>query len=287
MATAATTTATTTSTQPTWQQTEFGQLILRPFASAPYPHASRDAGFKGREKEFPRDPHYTDSTVGIFIPSHFVARDDAVHFVVYFHGHTNNVAKTIAEYNMPERFAATKLNAILIIPQGPRDAGDSGGGKLELDRGGFANLITEVHEFLLEQRKIRAKQIGRIALAAHSGGYKVTAAILDHGGMAEHITDTLLLDSTYGSLEWFAEWCAADRSHRLVSIFTEHLADENTELMALLDDLAVPYSELDESKLTDDQLRPRRPLFMPTTDGHGHIPTKYFTQLLSTSALSD
>jgi len=278
--------ATTTTTQPGWQQTEFGQLILRPFASAPYPHDSRAEGFKGREKLFPRDPHYTDSTVGIFVPTHYVARDDAVHFVVHFHGHGNNVAKTVAEYKMPQRFAAAKINAILIVPQGPRDAGDSGGGKLELDRGGFANLITEVHEFLLEQQKLRAKQIGHIALVAHSGGYKVTAAILDHGGLAEHITDVLLLDASYGSLEWFADWCVADRAHRLVSIFTEHLADENTELMALLDDFAVPYAELDENKLADDQLRSRQPIFIPTTAGHGYIPTQYFTQLLSTSALS-
>ncbi|MEA2709378.1 MAG: hypothetical protein QOF78_1979 [Phycisphaerales bacterium] len=274
-------------TQPSWEETEFGQLILRPFKSAPYPHESRDAGFKGKTKEFPRDPHYTDSTVGIFIPAHYVARaDDAVHFVMYFHGHGNNVAKTLAEYKMPQRFSAAKINAILIIPQGPRDAPDSGGGKLELDRGAFATLITHVQTFLLDQRKIRAKQVGNVALAAHSGGYKVAAAVLDHGGMAEHVTDALLFDSAYGSLEWFSAWCAAERSHRLVSIFTEHLADENEQLMALLDKAGVPYARLDESKLTDDQLRARQPIFMPTTAGHGYVPSKFFTQLLSTSALA-
>src|SRR5687768_13252105 len=161
MAKAATTTPSpTTTSQPIWQETPFGQLILQPFESAPYPHASRADGFKGKTQHFPREPHYTDSTVGIFIPAHFAAgQNDPVHFVVYFHGHGNNVAKTIAEYKMPQRFASAKINAILIIPQGPRDAGDSGGGKLELDRGGFATLITDVHEFLLWQHRIRARQV--------------------------------------------------------------------------------------------------------------------------------
>ncbi len=51
-------------TKPAWNATQSGQLLLRSFANAPYPHASRAEGFK----TFPREPHYVDSTVGIFIP---------------------------------------------------------------------------------------------------------------------------------------------------------------------------------------------------------------------------
>src|SRR5258706_15234671 len=71
------------STQPTWQTTPQGQLVLRAFRNAPYPHPSRAQRFKGRATTFPADPHYTDSTIGIFIPSGY-APGDAVDYVVHF-----------------------------------------------------------------------------------------------------------------------------------------------------------------------------------------------------------
>src|SRR6185503_2200533 len=98
----------------------------------------------------------------------------------------------------------------------------------------------------------------------HSGGYKVTAAILDHGGLVPHVNDVLLLDSSYGSLQWFADWCKADPSHRLVSLFTDHLADENQELMASLDKVGVAYAKLDEANVTPQQLAAPGPSFMHT-----------------------
>src|SRR5256885_4701545 len=34
--------------------------------------------------------------------------------------------------------------------------------------------------------RIRTERIGKVALSAHSAGYRVTAAVLDHGGMGEN-----------------------------------------------------------------------------------------------------
>jgi hypothetical protein len=136
--------------------------------------------------------------------------------------------------------------------------------------------------------------VGKIVLTAHSGGYKVTAAILHHGGMAEHITDVLLLDASYGSLEWFADWCKAGATkaaktrttaeHRLVSLFTDHLADENQQIMKLLDGAGVKYRQLDEGKLTDEQLTARGAVFMHTKGPHDQVPVDYFGRLVGTSA---
>ena len=122
-------------------------------------------------------------------------------------------------------------------------------------------------------------------LAAHSGGYKVTAAILHHGGMPEHVTDVLLLDASYGSLEWFADWCKASPDHRLVSLFTDHLADENQSILDLLDAAGVQYRQLDEPKLTDDQLTARGPAFMHTKGPHDQVPIDYFGRLVKASAV--
>jgi hypothetical protein len=271
------------SIEPTWASRPDGELILRSFANAPYPHASREKGFKN----YPQAPHYTDSTVGIFIPKAYVA-GDTVNYVVHFHGHVNHVSEVLKKYRLPEQLAASKLNAILIVPQGPKDASDSGCGKLELDKNGLKNLLDEVTAYLKSQGKIKTDKIGKVALSAHSGGYKVTAAVLDHGGMSDQITDVLLLDASYGSLEWFSAWCAGAKDRRLVSLFTDHLADENKTIMDLLAKATVKYDVLEEKTLTDSSLTARRPMFMHTTLAHNDVPMKmnYFQRLLATSSLS-
>src|SRR6185436_12978172 len=107
-----------------------GQFILRPFEHAPFPHKSRDEGHKYGKTFFPRDTNYADSTVGIVIPDGYQP-GDTVDYIVHFHGWGNHVSKVIKEYKLMEQLKAAKVNAILLVPQGPKDASDSGGGKLE------------------------------------------------------------------------------------------------------------------------------------------------------------
>ena len=274
-------------TQPSWITTDDGQLVLRPFAGAPYPHASREQGFKGSSAFFPKAGHYDDSTVGIFIPKNYTP-GERVDFVVHFHGHRNEVATAIKTFRLTQQLAASGVNSILIVPQGPKDAADSGCGKLELDNGGMKALLDEVTLFLQTEGKVRSREIGSVVLSAHSGGYKVTAAILDHGGLESNITDVLLLDASYGSLDRFAAWCAGGKDRRLVSLFTDHLKDENQELMKLLDQSKVIYERIDDEKnATDEAFSIRRALFIPTTLPHNDVPMKsdYFRRLLATSSL--
>jgi len=278
------------STEPNhdWTTNDLGQLIFRPFKSAPYPHPSRANGYKGSATTYPVAGHYDDSTVAIFIPRNFVQRD-TVNYVVHFHGHANHISKVVPQYKLPEQLVESNVNAILIVPQGPKDAADSGCGKLELDKNGLKNLLDEVTTFLNEEGKIHTRQIGHVAISAHSGGYKVAAAVLDHGGLPDQITDVLLLDASYGNLEQFSAWCDASSNHRLVSLFTDHLAPENKTLMDLLAKSKVKFDLLDEPALKDEMFLPRRPLFMHTSLKHNDVPMQnhYFARLLKTSALAN
>jgi ABC-type proline/glycine betaine transport system substrate-binding protein len=269
-----------------WQTISEGVLIIRPFANAPYPHASRADGYKAQGKTFPREPHYVDSSIGIFIPNEYAA-GETVDYVVHFHGWGNHVSNAVKQFALTKQLADAKVNAILLVPQGPKDASDSGCGKLEMDTNGFKNLIEEVTQYLTDEQRIKTKTIGNIALSAHSGGYKVTGAILDHGGLTEHITDVPLLDASYGSLPSFAEY-ARGKDRRLVSLFTEHLADENQELMELLKKARIAYTTLDESMLKPEQFAARQPIFMATKLAHNDVPMKneYFRLLLQTSQLA-
>lgn len=271
----------------TWSHTPAGDILLRSFTAAPYPHASRTNGYSSSNGTFPKEPHYTDSTVGIVIPPGYVP-GDTVDYVVHFHGWGNHVSKVLEQYNLPAQLAAAKVNAILLVPQGPKDAKDSGDGKLELDPGGFKRLIDEVTAFLLSEGKIRSDQIGKVVLTAHSGGYKVTARILHHGGLTDHISDVILLDASYGNLDDFAAFAAGHADTRIVSFHTKHLDDENKELQGLLDKAHVPYRDVSEPDLSITTVAPRGVTFVSTTLAHDDVPTKkdYFTLTVGTSALA-
>ena len=100
--------------------------------------------------------------------------------------------------------------------------------------------------------------------------------------MNDHITDVILLDSSYGSLEYFVDWVKGDASRRLVSLFTDHLAKTNDIFM---DDLAkahVTFQKLDEATASDAEFEHRGVTFMHTKGPHDQVPVDYFGRLLKT-----
>jgi hypothetical protein len=281
--------ATTPTTQPTnvWTASDFGRLILRPFATAPYPHASRADGWKNSAGSVFTPDHYADSTVGLFVPEGYTP-GDAVDLVVYFHGHKNHVSRVIDTFKLEGQIAKAGVNAILVVPQGPLDVPDSGGGKLERDDGGFARFVTEVAAYLKAEGVTRSDHIGTIALAAHSGGYQVTASILHRGGLTDRITDVILLDASYGGLQWFADFAKARPDARIMSFHTKHLDDENIELAALLDKAGVDHRDVAETDLSSATLAPAGVTFISTTLAHDDVPSAkdYLSLCLRTSHLA-
>jgi len=270
-----------------WVSSPLGDTIIRPFAHAPYPHASRENGHIYQGKKYEAATSYSDSSVGIFVPAGYQP-GQVVDYVIHAHGWNNHVSQVLDHYRLREQLSASGVNAILIVPQGPRDAPDSGGGKLELDKGAFKELLTEITDYLVKCRRIHTHTIGKIVLSTHSGGYAVTGAILHHGGLTDHITDVLLFDSSYGSLDWFVDWVAAGRKRRLVSIFTEHLASENFMLISSLQARRFPFTTQMVPDMTDEALEKRHAIFLHTRDiEHDEIIQKIdlFDRFLRTSAL--
>ncbi|HEY3414875.1 MAG TPA: hypothetical protein VGM51_17725 [Armatimonadota bacterium] len=265
------------------QKTPEGELILRSFANAPYPHRSRENGYTVNGKAFDAATHYSDSTVGIFIPAG-LKPGEATDFVVHFHGHMNHVSQVFEEYNLRKEFVQSGMNAILLVPQGPKDATDSGDGHLELDAGGFEALLREVAAYLHGAGKLTTEKIGRVTLTAHSGGYNVTSAILQRGGLADNIRDVVLFDASYGNLEGFAEWAKRGHGRRLISLFTEHLASANVILMSMLQGRGVKYKVTLDGEWKDADLKARSVLFIHTLDlAHNDTVSKkdYFARFLA------
>jgi hypothetical protein len=143
------------------------------------------------------------------------------------------------------------------------------------DAGGFEALVKDIVKFLYDEKKISTREIGRIVITAHSGGYKAASAVVAVGGLTDQITDVLLFDASYGGLDRFADWIAGGKDRRLISIFTAHLASANVELMAMLTARGVHYDLLMDEKLTPEMIAPRRMIFIHTLDlAHDEVMNK-------------
>src|SRR5215469_14103254 len=142
-----------------------GTLLLEHLASAPFPHPQRAHGHEYDHKLYDAAAHYSDDTVAIFIPKGF-SQNGRVDFVVHCHGWKNHVEAVLRHYQLIEQLVASRRNAVLVVPQGPFDAPDSFGGKLE-DPGGFGRFMEEVSERLRQSPAVSLKAftVGNIILS--------------------------------------------------------------------------------------------------------------------------
>lgn len=265
-----------------------GRTFLQPFSSAPFPHSSRAQGHRYEGTLYDAAGHYDDSTVGVYVPAAFRDRG-STDFIVHFHGWKNNVRNVLVRYRLREQVEQSGRNAVLLVPQGPKDAPDSGDGKLELDAGGFARFMNDAVAWLRANGIVSSDRVGRIVLTAHSGGYGGAGGVLTRGGMNDTISDVVLFDSAYGYYDAFANWSNANRDHHLLSVFTDDTSTGNTALMGRVQ-APEPniYVHLGDT-LTQAQLATRAPTFILTTSiAHDDLLTarSWYAMFLRSTALN-
>jgi hypothetical protein len=272
---------------PTPEQAALGRFIVTPFATAPFPHSSRANGHQYHNKFYSAATNYSDSTVALFIPNGFRATD-RVDLVVHFHGWMNTVASTLTQYQLPEQFAASGRNAIFIVPEGPHNAPDSSGGRLE-ETNGFQRFIAEAMATLKKARVCSNDAVaGDIILSGHSGGYQVISSILDHGGLSGQVREVWLFDALYAHSDEFLAWAAAGQG-RLLDIYTDHGGTlENSQAMiATLRQQGKTLIATNDVSITPAELAASHYAFLHTDLPHNDVPTKRksFEEFLETSFL--
>jgi len=275
-----------------WQikYTPLGTLLVTQFVSAPFPHPGRAGGHKYHNEFFSAAEHYSDSTVAMFIPKNFHAAD-RVDFVIYFHGWNNTVAGTLEQFKLIEQLCDSGRNAILIVPEGPHNAPDSYGGKLE-DTNGFARFMAEAVD-KLEAGGVLGRtnfEIGNIIISGHSGGYHVMAAILDHGGLAGKIKEVWLFDALYGGTENFVAW-QKNKNGRLLDIYTDHggTKTETENLMSSLKSNGVSFFAAWETNAQPGNLLTDKIVFLHTDLTHDEVVFRRdeFAEFLKTSCVEN
>jgi len=246
-----------------WETSDLGETAFIPMESAPFPHESRVDGHEYGDTKFPADKHYSDNTVALFVPAGFEPTD-SIDLIYYFHGWGNNVRQSLETFNLREQIVASGKNVILVFPEGPKDASDSTIGRLE-EEGAFANLTEEAFSQLKKAGKVSEEaSVGRIILSGHSGAYRAMSFAAQHGGIEDHLSEIYLLDASYAMLDNFADWLARGEDHRLCTIFTEHLAGDNVDLMLMLEERDVPSAMTRDETLSEEWLKENRAAFIYT-----------------------
>lgn len=247
-----------------------GTIIVTTSSHTMFPHPKRANGHVYEGKTYPADPHYSDQSVVLFVPKGF-RPGKTTDLVFYFHGWRNDVDRTLATFRIAEQVAASGVNAVLVLAEGPRDAPDSFGGKLE-EAGVFSSLVADVLATLKERGVIEKPRPGSIVLAGHSGAYRVISFILLRGGLTENLREVYLFDALYGQVEKYAWWVGHSRG-RLVVIHTPE-GGTRPQTLDFLDDLrawGIPFAAIPESAVTAEILRKNRLVFIESPLPHDDV----------------
>lgn len=270
------------------QYAEYGELLFTRLSTAPFPHPKRAAGHTYSGRQFTADEHYSDSSVAIFIPKGF-RQTPVVDIVVHIHGWWNNIDTVLKRYRLPQQMAESGKNAILVVPEGPRNAPDSFGGKLE-DPGGLKKFIDDVIDFLVRESKITTRSVGNVILSGHSGAYHAISFALLRGGMPEKIREVYLFDALYGQTEKFTYWIE-HYPGKMIDVYTDSggTKEETQALMEDLDGWHIPYISKDEKAVTPADLQNNRLIFIHSDLEHDMVMDgrMQFREYLKASCLSD
>ena len=268
--------------------TNSGQLIVTQLVSAPFPHSSRAEGHKYKDEFFPADKHYSDNTVAMFVPKGF-ADAGRVDFVIHFHGWRNTVAGTLEQYKLADQLSASGRNAILIVPEGPKNAPDSSGGKLE-DADGFKQFMDEVIAALKRRSVLKNdSRIGQIILSGHSGGYQVMSSVVERGGLADQVREVWLFDALYARGEKFLAW-SEKTGGRLINIYTDGGGTKvrTEEMLAQLKQRGTNMLVTTDTAVIAMELTTNKFVFLHTDLRHNEVveKRKTFQQFLETSCFA-
>lgn len=221
-----------------WNMMPGGRWGIWRSPAAPFPHPDRKDGFTRKDgTAYPLFPHYSDSSIVVFVPEGLAAGPGGVNMIIHFHGHGNDNMNVLERYQIPQAMVDEGVNAVLVLPQGPYRARDSFGGKME-DPGGLRRMVEDVlHTLQREEVVPREAGVGKIVLSAHSGGYRPVAYCLDRGGMDAAVSTLFLFDAFYGNFEYYRDWLTKGTG-LIEAAYTDHLAGEHVSFVDSLDTVA-------------------------------------------------
>jgi pimeloyl-ACP methyl ester carboxylesterase len=248
---------------------------------------------------FPPSPDHP--SVVVYVPSRFNPTPP-LEVVVFIHGFDNCALNIVRDagvacsdggvreaYALAAQLEASNRNALLLCPEVAFDQSSSNPGALA-NPGAFAALLDDT----LANLPLGTRNVGRLIVASHSGGYAAAAAIASVGGV--QVDELYLFDSLYAETAQFDAWVMSDLgglatlSRRFADVYTSGGGTlTNSQDMATRAAGWVPAGEIVDDRTTatwPDETYRHGLLFKLSALSHDGVPRYYFERLLSTSSLS-
>lgn len=235
-----------------------------------FPDTGRISGHFYNNSLYNKQDHYSDSEVLIITPKNFKASKHA-DMIFWFHGWNNNIDSALVRYGLSRQFAASGLNAVLVLAETAKDAPDSYGGKLE-QNGKFESLVNDVLEKLRNEKIIGSNcTVGHVIVAGHSGAYRVIANIITDGNVP--VDEVILFDALYADTDKFLNWLTAKSDHRFIDLYTDNggTFDETKAMMKQLTNLRIAIDSLEEPDANPGILQKNKIVFIHTLHAHNDI----------------
>ena len=235
-----------------------------------FPDTARANGHTYNKVLYDAATHYMDSSVLIIAPKKLNA-NKKVDMVFWLHGWGNNIDTAALYFELIKQFAASNLNAVLVLAETTKDAPDSYGGKLEYNNT-FKELVADIMQELKKEKAVSKKcEPGNILLAGHSGAYRVMAFILANGNMP--VKEVVLFDALYGQTDKYLNWIQSDNSHRFIDIYTDGggTDGESKDLVKVLVKLNINTDTIEEKELTAPLVLEQRLLFIHSFHKHNDV----------------
>jgi hypothetical protein len=238
--------------------------------------------FRAQSAPFPDGVHPDkNNTVALFV-SHATserlrsAPNASVDFVVYFHGHDTLAADIIRTARLREMLVESGRKAVLVVPQLADKRSESHAGRLQR-RNGLRHLLEEVLVTLKSRGTVGGdRDIGRVVLAAHSGGFQAAAFSAERGGV--HVIDVYLFDALYGFSSKLLRWFRSTSRARLISYSTGMRTVEKwtKRLQAACDRAGVSYlAGRTHGSIDASEWRAERMFFLHTSVPHARVPYEF------------
>ncbi|MBK7857894.1 MAG: hypothetical protein IPJ65_04560 [Archangiaceae bacterium] len=172
-----------------------------------------------------RSPH---GQVHLFVPRGYDPTTAGI--VLYVHGYYTDVEAACRSHRLAAQFAASRRNALFVVPEAPRGDGDPVQFR-DLD-----DLLDTV-----EREGGVTLPDGPVVAVAHSGGYRTVEAWLQ----SPRLDTVVLLDALYGADAAWRSWLEEGGNHPWALLLVGHHTTPNVQRFAeaypdapLLDGLA-------------------------------------------------
>ena len=253
--------------------TNFGKVYRLSSTYSMFPDSVRNKEpriYQG--KTYNASEHYQDSSALVFVPSYFSTKKP-FELVIYIHGWNNCIDSSLKQFDLIKQLYSTNKNAILIFPEGPKNAPDSYAGKFEKATI-FNSFIKDILDKLNTKKVITNTQNFKLVIAGHSGAYRAMSYILLHSTYT--IEGIALLDALYGSEEKFAVYLQKNKNCKLINIYTNEggTMQNSIDFMTSMTAWKWKFLQREEETLTKHDLINNRIIFIHSNRGHNDVVDK-------------